>query len=278
MNRSHARQVVVAATFLTLAAAGPLALAEHDEPTPQAQDDFMSRITDSLTKENVGKGVGGVLGGLLGSRVGSGSGKTAATILGALGGYWLGGEVGRRMQGSDREGLAHSTATAIETGQSQTWVNPGTGVRTEVQVQDAYDEPLSHRNQAPPLDMINAWYAAESRSNVRSGPGTNYPVIDQLQHDQQVPVVGRVSGDNWYMLARNGRGYGFVHASLLRPIERRSADGNAIRDHADLDFDDDMLAQPECTLVTQTVTMPDGSRASEKFRTCRNKDGTWEVV
>lgn len=278
MNRSHARQVVVAATVLTLAAAGPLARAEHEEPTPQAQNDFMSGITDKLTKENVGKGVGGVLGGLLGSRIGSGSGKTAATILGALGGYWLGGEVGRRMQESDREGLAHSTATAIETGQSQTWVNPGTGVRTDVQVQDAYDEPMSHTNQAPPLEMINAWYAADSRSNVRSGPGTNYPVIDQLQHEQQVPVVGRVSGEDWYMLARNGRGYGFVHASLLSPIDRWSADGNAIRDHADLDFDDDMLAQPECTLVTQTVTMPDGRTASEKFRTCRNKDGTWEVV
>lgn len=269
---------MVAATVLTLAAAGPLARAEHQEPPPQVQDDFMSRITDKLTKENVGKGVGGVLGGVLGSQIGSGSGKTAATIIGALGGYWLGGEVGRRMQGSDREGLAHSTATAIETGESQTWVNPGTGVRTEVQVQDAYDEPLSHSTQAPPLEMINAWYAAESRSNVRSGPGTNYPIIDQLQHDQQVPVVGRVSGEDWYMLARNGRGYGFVHASLLNPVDGQSADGNAIRDHADLDFDDDMLAQPECTLVTQKVTMPDGSTASEQFRTCRNKDGTWEVV
>ncbi|HSH42833.1 MAG TPA: SH3 domain-containing protein [Arenicellales bacterium] len=269
---------MVAATVLTLAAAGPLARAQQQDSPPQVEDDFMSRITDKLTKENVGKGVGGVLGGLLGSQIGSGSGKTAAIIIGALGGYWLGGEVGRRMQVSDREGLAQSTATAIETGEPQTWVNPDTGVRTEVQVQDAYDEPLSHSTQAPPMEMINAWYAAESRSNVRSGPGTNYPIIDQLQQDQQVPVVGRVSGKDWYMLARNGRGYGFVHASLLRPVDRQSADVNAIRDHADLDFGDEMLVQPECTLVTQKVTMPDGSTASEKFRACRNKDGTWEVV
>ncbi|MDZ7753451.1 MAG: SH3 domain-containing protein [Gammaproteobacteria bacterium] len=277
MNRSHTRQVMVAATVLTLAA-GPLARAEHPASQHHGQDDFMSRITDMLTKENVGKGVGGVLGGVLGSQVGSGSGKTAATIVGALAGYWLGGEVGRRMQASDREGLAHSTATAIETGESQTWVNPDTGVRTEVQVQDADDEPSSRPTQAPPLEMINGWYAATSRSNVRSGPGTNYPVIDQIEDEQEVPVVGRVSGENWYMLARNGRGYGFVHSTLLNPVGQQQADSNAIREHAGQDFDDTMLAQPECTLVTQKVTMPDGSTASEKFRTCRNEDGTWEVA
>jgi len=113
---------------------------------------------------------------------------------------------------------------------------------------------------------------------VRSGPGTSYPIIHQLQYAQQVPVVARVSGEGWSMLARNGRGYGFVHASLPNPVDRQSADGNAIRDYADLDFDDPVLAQTECTLVTQKVTMPNGSTASEQFRTCRNEDGTWEVL
>ena len=44
----------------------------------------------------VGMGLGAVVGGLLGSQVGGGTGKTLATIAGAIGGGYLGNEVARR--------------------------------------------------------------------------------------------------------------------------------------------------------------------------------------
>lgn len=46
----------------------------------------------------VGIGVGAVVGGALGSQVGSGDGKTLATILGAIGGGYIGNEVAKKNQ------------------------------------------------------------------------------------------------------------------------------------------------------------------------------------
>lgn len=259
---------------LMLAGAGPLAQAQQ-----QQQGDVLDSIAESLTKENVGKAVGGILGGVLGSQIGDGSGQTAATIVGALAGYWLGGEVGRRMQESDRRGLARTTATAIDSGQSQTWVNPDTGVRTEVQVEDAsFGSTRGRLAEAPPLEMINEFYVADTSSNVRGGPGTEYAIVDQLETNEHVAVIGRVVDDDWYMVSRNGQGYGFVYAPLLKRAANQPQDGNAIRANAGDDFGGTQLAQPECTLVTQKVTMPDGQTASEQFRACRNEDGSWEVV
>lgn len=46
----------------------------------------------------VGIGVGAVIGGVLGSQIGSGDGKTLATILGAVGGGYVGNEVAKKNQ------------------------------------------------------------------------------------------------------------------------------------------------------------------------------------
>jgi hypothetical protein len=46
----------------------------------------------------VGIGVGAVIGGVLGNQVGSGDGKTLATILGAVGGGYVGNEIAKKNQ------------------------------------------------------------------------------------------------------------------------------------------------------------------------------------
>ncbi len=46
----------------------------------------------------VGVVAGGVLGAVLGNQVGGGSGKTAATVLGAVGGGWAGNEIEKRVK------------------------------------------------------------------------------------------------------------------------------------------------------------------------------------
>ena len=54
-----------------------------------------------IQRESAGSGVGAVAGGVLGAVVGNqvgGGGKTAATILGALGGGWAGNEVEKRIK------------------------------------------------------------------------------------------------------------------------------------------------------------------------------------
>jgi uncharacterized protein YcfJ len=46
----------------------------------------------------IGIGVGAVVGGLLGSQVGGGNGKTLATIVGAVGGGYVGNEIAKKNQ------------------------------------------------------------------------------------------------------------------------------------------------------------------------------------
>lgn len=46
-----------------------------------------------ISNEHIGQAIGGVAGGLLGHQVGGGNGKTAATIVGALAGAYVGGRV-----------------------------------------------------------------------------------------------------------------------------------------------------------------------------------------
>ena len=55
------------------------------------------------------------------------------------------------------------------------------------------------------------------RSNVRSGPGTQHPVVARLEQGESVTVLGASGGGGWYLISRDGRGRGYVSAPLLVP-------------------------------------------------------------
>ena len=55
-------------------------------------------IMRAAPSSGVGVVAGGVVGAVLGNQVGGGSGKTAATILGAVGGGWAGNEIEKRVK------------------------------------------------------------------------------------------------------------------------------------------------------------------------------------
>ena len=55
-------------------------------------------IMRAAPSSGVGVVAGGVVGAVLGNQVGGGSGKTAATILGAIGGGWAGNEIEKRVK------------------------------------------------------------------------------------------------------------------------------------------------------------------------------------
>ena len=55
-------------------------------------------IMRAAPTSGVGVVAGGAMGAVLGNQVGGGSGKTAATILGAVGGGWAGNEIEKRMK------------------------------------------------------------------------------------------------------------------------------------------------------------------------------------
>ncbi|MEN8174172.1 MAG: SH3 domain-containing protein [Pseudomonadota bacterium] len=237
---------------------------------------------DMFTKENVGKAIGAVTGALIGSQIGGGSGKVAAVAVGTLAGYWIGGEIGRSLSEQDRAGIAQTTEQALETGESQAWQNPETGVYTKVSVHDdtGSSSRLSRLQESPLLEHINAYYVASSNVNVRGGPGTKYEILHGLKRGERVPVVGKVVDRDWYMIAEGGQGSGFVYAPLLARSEGQPVAGNAVRDATQGGNlpQTYAVAESECRRITQEVRLPSGERQQHSFRACRQADGKWVEV
>jgi surface antigen len=260
---------VAVAVLSALAVAGPVC----------AQEEL-------FTKENIGRAVGAAAGALLGSQVGQGSGKVAAVAVGTLAGYWAGGAVGRRLSQNDRAGIAHTTQDALDTGQPQTWRNPDSGVYTRVSVDEA--RPSSTRGsrllpaleEAPPLQLVSAYYVADANVNVRGGPGTEFTILHTLHRGERVPVIGKVIGTDWYMIAEGGVGSGFLYAPLVSLADDQPGSGNAIRmamakDEQPQRYIADMQ---ECRHITQEVILPSGDKQVHDFTVCRQPDGSWVEV
>lgn len=262
-------RLIVLATALCLAA-GP-ALADGDGWSPE----------DLLTGENIGRAVGAAAGALLGAQIGDGDGQLLAVAIGTLAGYWLGGEIGKRLTREDQAGIAYSTQRALETGRPQTWHNPDTGVATHVSVKkisaDEVRPGLAPLDQAPTLKMINRFYTANANVNVRGGPSTDYAVLYVVNEGERVPVLGRVAGSKWLMIARDGAGSGFVYGPLFTPSD---ASDNAVRARMDTHetFAISEVRTRQCRRITQAVTIPGAPTRSHAFKVCRQPGGAWTKV
>lgn len=254
-------------------------------PAAAAQGDAQSGGSSSgiFTKQNIGRAVGGALGALLGSQVGGGKGKLATTVVGALAGFWIGGEIGQRLDASDQQGIARTTQTALDTGKSQTWTNPDTGVKTRVSVDDTRVErtPVESQglkpkvSETPPLELVNAFYVAQAKCNVRGGPGTDYDVMTVLSKGQRIAVVGKVQGADWYMVSDDGLGTGFVYAPLLSRAEDQPTKVSALRMAARDAEKTGSADERKCRLVTQEVSLADGTRKTHQLTACQQPDGSW---
>lgn len=75
---------------------------------------------------------GAVGGAAIGSAIGSGSGRVAAIAGGALIGGFLGNQLGARLDEQDRQRYYAAQYQALETGSTQRWSNPQTGVYGQV--------------------------------------------------------------------------------------------------------------------------------------------------
>jgi len=251
--------------------------------TGHAQDN--NQPSDS-TKRVFGQLLGAGVGALLGSQVGGGKGKLAAVAAGALAGAWLGGKATDHLTARDREGIAQTTSTALESGETQTWTNPDTGVQTRVAVKetststaaDTWNPPYNGGHTSPAVDYINSPFVATTASNVRSGPGTQHPVMYTLRDGETVTVIGKVKSEDWYMIARNGTGSGFVYAPLLRASSYNAQNDNALRAEMGAPGRNSPAAVRECALINQEIILPDGTRQDRDIRACQRPDGSWEAV
>ncbi len=264
MTKSNAMVIALIASL-----AAPAAYAQQDNQL-------------GISNKNIGRVLGGVGGALIGSQFGKGSGQLVAVAAGAIGGMFLGGEVADYLTPSDQQGIAQTSERALNTGQAQTWKNPDTGVTTTAEVQQTTYRPAPIRSesdtshdlvwQVPTMQLIGADFKANTTSNIRGGPGTNYAVMDQLTAGEHIRVVGKIIDGNWYMISRNGIGRGFVHATLLDRVESRSA---AITRASSKSIDPNVR---ECSVLTQRVETPDGKTETKMARACKRQDGSWEIV
>lgn len=85
----------------------------------------------NMNKQDVGMLTGGVAGGLLGSTVGGGNGKILAIAAGTLAGAFIGGQVGKSMDETDRLKMNRALENNA-VGQPAYWHNSNTGANYEV--------------------------------------------------------------------------------------------------------------------------------------------------
>ena len=86
--------------------------------------------TQNAPKQTIGTLLGAGAGALLGSNIGGGKGKLAAVAIGALGGAYLGSEIGKSLDYVDRLKAGEAEQTALEknrAGVATKWHNPDSG-------------------------------------------------------------------------------------------------------------------------------------------------------
>ncbi|MEM7330883.1 MAG: SH3 domain-containing protein [Chloroflexota bacterium] len=62
----------------------------------------------------------------------------------------------------------------------------------------------------------NPTLTAQTLTNVRSGPGTDYEIIGELVFFEVRPIVGRAEEINWWQISLNGGGTGWVSNSVVQ--------------------------------------------------------------
>jgi surface antigen len=242
---------------------------------------------DGPSKTQSGAGIGAIAGAILGAAVSDDKQKGA--LYGALAGALVGAGVGRYLDEQDKQKLAASTQETITTGTAQTWTNPETGVTAQTQVKQTVDEPQQRQipvlkdrvEQVPPLDFIGEDYAATKNANVRGGPGTDYKVVSTLAQGSVTRVVGKVSGQPWYMVSENDVASGFVSADLLAPTGKaiviQTAAATPPPAAAQNVATTNVAGTATCRVVTQQVTLKSGETQSQDVKACRGPNG-WEIL
>ncbi|MEE8393078.1 MAG: RT0821/Lpp0805 family surface protein [Rhodospirillales bacterium] len=93
-------------------------------------------------KQTGGTLIGAGLGALIGSQLGGGKGKLAMVAIGALGGAYLGSEVGKSLDRADRMHAERNAQGSLEhnkSGQTSTWSNPDSGHSGTVTPTNVYE-------------------------------------------------------------------------------------------------------------------------------------------
>lgn len=279
-------------------------------------------------KQQAGVAIGALAGGLAGSLFGGSSDdKLIAIAAGALAGAALGNYIGSILDEQDQKAVMAESVRSLDQapdGHTKQWSNPKSGASANITTHKTEHVKrqvpiIKEKYVASPgeLILINSSYQALKNSNVRTGPGTDYKVVNLLQQGDVITVVGQVKNRKWYMVGRQGRSIGYVYAPLLTETAPESQSQTQIAKvekspsvqpkaeasladarqgvlrtealnlqdiEASMDLEsqglvaEEVAAETEVRTVTVEVENKEGQKESNTFRASKGGDGVWEVI
>jgi surface antigen len=155
------------------------------------------------------------------------AGCAGGLSFGGVDNYAAGSPLGAALPDSEAEALAPAFLQAIERGADGErfdwrgesafgWVKAREPRLGNLKA-DENDRPIV----AAGLDLSETYetemglYALTRNANVRTGPGTDFPVRAQLLSGTGVTVVGKVVGKPWMLGEVDGEVVGYIHESLM---------------------------------------------------------------
>ncbi len=69
---------------------------------------------------------------------------------------------------------------------------------------------------ASPSPTPRPHVVAASAANLRGGPGVNYPLVGELRAGQEVNIIGRTAGSDWWQVAVEGAGQAWVAGTVVK--------------------------------------------------------------
>lgn len=135
--------------------------------------------------------------------------------------YAAGAPIDNMLTGEGREALSEAFVAAMNAGETRSW--RGRRGRGEVTPEgyalaNLFADPARRIDLARPdlelnlaVETEQGLYALVRDTNLRTGPGTDHAVIEQLPAGTALNVVGRVVDKNWLLVAVDGAVRGFVY-------------------------------------------------------------------
>lgn len=272
----------------------------------------------SMTKQDIGTGVGVIGGAVLGSFLGKGQGRIVGALAGAAIGGLIGNQIGAMLDEEDQKALQAQANQALLTQPDNSqvaWASQRSGATATVvpentRVETREVKVVREVGVAPAgqLDLIGAKYVAKSTTPVRLSPSTDGEVASSLPTGAHIWAVGKVSGQPWIMVAKNGKSVGYVSAAAVQPAPKTQAvaakpkatgtstaqaqatqqsaaafdlDSAApVRTPADLDSlggqTDTVVASVTCRDIKTTATAK-GETQTATQTACKSPDGAWQL-
>ncbi len=243
--------------------------------------------TSDSSNTNIGSEIGAVVGEVLATIAPTEKNKNKLfNLLGSVLGDSIGKNIERYLGEQEKIKMQDATVAALNSNSDKLWESDNSKISGAARViqsnatQETRELKVLKSNIAkvPPLEIIGENYEATTASNMRGGPSTNYKKVGGVLEGEQLTVVGKVKGKNWYLVSHGGVGTGFIFANLLRPSDKRDPlnDVNNKIDNKKLSALD-VETETVCREVSQEVILESGKTVKDTLKACKGPNG-WEVI